>query len=978
MDYYQDWTLAYDIPLAETTANSVEELKNLFANVRSTDVAEPDKRKLDTWRTRLAPSIITRGEAEMIGLSDPRFARRIILKDEGKIVGLVNLRRLLRLYDQSRTVCLASHLHRVSSIGDSLFCAPNRFLEKGWHVLGIPETILVLYGEPDLVFGPSKTAIPFMKHLHIAGGGLCAQACCWMATMYLNRWTHRILSIPEITSVARGCPVGWMELRGLNLEEVTSFFNDKERTRLSSRIQLVPWKGIGDVPSVSTNLLRLAVKSYIRAGFPIIAPVDSERMGARKPLCSTTKPENAYQHAGVIERIPASQHKIPKNLRHLILVYGCSPDADEILFSDPGHLPIMDMKTSGLLTNACYQIPRTNDGFPLGAKLSTGMILPVTPGLVQMPLLDYRYDKLPDDAFTQRPKASSKPGLFTISGLLDPTIFFPHWHGPVFNFINEPFYLLCRLRDLFESHSDDCGASLKHVPNQLQHEIADHVSNLERQGWNSNCWIWLEVKVDRICVWDAQADTNAFDLSVENHALFLISIGCLHENKIIWRSIKTAPPPKPSPPISNLTSRPIPIDGSIITSFDQGGLTQAIACLSNISTSRKVFLDVYTFMVADRQHFLDGMRLSKLSIRHVLARLGSNLRKHVTHLAHTFPIRFDWNRVHAHRSPVYKSNFRRERFVWPDCNVSEWLAAIADDDTCIAAVAQRLLKSVSTYGTCSVFSTFFPNLTSLDPDLRKESIAALRCIVKIAKVYNTLKSHNDVTIIEIVGGGLIGDHRINNRNKTDATEFESDVKRLEAFILTKDAAHDSIIKALENVVANGVDGLRFALELEPGPLFAVADWSDLVKLNRKLKASPILDGVVGYNCDVGHWHLAGITPKLIHDDINKDRDEKFDSVAERIIHCHVSDFHNGHFADLVPGIFNGASFLSEWLTTVDLAYTCSRNKFPGPRYVSIELELAASQRIVQEALTVCAKTLTTSPLPSAMVSSKTKILSVNN
>ncbi len=141
---------------------------------------------------RPCPSLAFRGEAQLLGISDPRFGYRVILRTTSdEIVALLNVRRVGRLLHRFRGVkargiplfrLLRGPLARrkLSSIADCLIPIPARYQNfKAWCVASLPEVVTKHYGEDWAL-----TTVPFLRPLEFISGGLCAQACCWMADHY--------------------------------------------------------------------------------------------------------------------------------------------------------------------------------------------------------------------------------------------------------------------------------------------------------------------------------------------------------------------------------------------------------------------------------------------------------------------------------------------------------------------------------------------------------------------------------------------------------------------------------------------------------------------------------------------------------------------------------------------------------------------------------------------------------------------------
>src|SRR4051812_25601223 len=149
---------------------------------------------------RIAPSIMARSEAELFGISMPRFAVRAYLEPSRK--SFINLRRMKEFarraahrgwmpigasglkYGEEVFVDVA-HPERPSDmmlrndcIGDSVLVPPEDILED----------FFVITAELGLAYGEGQEiwATPFVRPIRCPGGGLCAQACCFMANALLH------------------------------------------------------------------------------------------------------------------------------------------------------------------------------------------------------------------------------------------------------------------------------------------------------------------------------------------------------------------------------------------------------------------------------------------------------------------------------------------------------------------------------------------------------------------------------------------------------------------------------------------------------------------------------------------------------------------------------------------------------------------------------------------------------------------------
>ena len=137
--------------------------------------------EFDKITIRMAPSIITRSEIELLGLSSPRFAFRANFGSHG----FVTIRRRIiieaRIRIAHRSANYLGNLFPKEKdpdspwIADCLLRIPDRF--RDFHVISCD--LRSDYGE-DLLDSDSQGLVPFVTHV-LFGGGLCAQAACFMA-----------------------------------------------------------------------------------------------------------------------------------------------------------------------------------------------------------------------------------------------------------------------------------------------------------------------------------------------------------------------------------------------------------------------------------------------------------------------------------------------------------------------------------------------------------------------------------------------------------------------------------------------------------------------------------------------------------------------------------------------------------------------------------------------------------------------------
>ncbi len=148
---------------------------------------------------RIAPSLTTRSECELLGLSAPRFAIRGYVTDQHSGVphpAFFNLRRLQWLANAIEQ----THGHKPVDVPKHAVVADALLGDMPWRTAGFQRLSCQLgraYGEEATV--PSGT--PFMQHVDI-GGGMCAQACLQMAICLQHKHASIIPSVAELTALA--------------------------------------------------------------------------------------------------------------------------------------------------------------------------------------------------------------------------------------------------------------------------------------------------------------------------------------------------------------------------------------------------------------------------------------------------------------------------------------------------------------------------------------------------------------------------------------------------------------------------------------------------------------------------------------------------------------------------------------------------------------------------------------------------------
>lgn len=402
----------------------------------------------------------------------------------------------------------------------------------------------------------------------------------------------------------------------------------------------------------------------------------------------------------------------------------------------------------------------------------------------------------------------------------------------------------------------------------------------------SSGYFWLEVLtpltnygMEQECViWKAERDPTQY--SSIRDALPSVFVGCwngyLEEEStmpIALRSNRSCVmfPPGPRAMSTAGANNARRISPSVITSFSCDGLSKSMEILSNLGWGEnQKMCDAYIFMHQD--DFVDP----KMNTRTFMSEMATN-----------------------------ESEIRN----------------IADRMTIISDCKDVIIRA---------FASFIPEVSSVNEQLRKEAVNALVFLGRLAAAINRNVEpvESRISVIEIVAGSKTTGiwPAMQTRNSSLRTLFA-------ASMLSRDRAIDQLLKSLCEVdeQLGAIDHCpRFAIELEPGPLYTIAYAEDLEELVHNLKRSN-LSYRFGLNLDIAHWKLAGIS-------ITEARKLSND-VKSSILHAHLSGhFPLGHFGDVQPLLFDEADDFKHWLIFL--------SELPSGSYsgiVALEQEAVKSQ-----------------------------------
>jgi hypothetical protein len=316
---------------------------------------------------RTAPSIITRSEAELFGVSSPRFAVRAYLTKNS----FVNIRRRsvlrnmvkLTFHDEDTLERLSQALSKKDHtwIADSLLEPPPRLS----HCEFLTTRLARAYGEES-----EADVTPFVTHISV-GGGLCAQAACFMSLCLTP--SRQIFGISEITRLALGDqPV--LKIHGLTSESIANFFCH-ESIMLNAQHQEFSDEGPDE-----QHFIKTAIKAYIRSKVPLIAIVSLSRMQGAHHLYKHNKAIlqlNRYELdddrsllpiglSGHTEAQKSVLRNHPENDRHCVVIVGVSDNS--VCLHDPATFPFLEATYSQLIDARAY-VPNPDADNEVGAQV---------------------------------------------------------------------------------------------------------------------------------------------------------------------------------------------------------------------------------------------------------------------------------------------------------------------------------------------------------------------------------------------------------------------------------------------------------------------------------------------------------------------------------------------------------------------------------------------------------------------------------
>lgn len=380
-----------DLLLLVRWLSGEEVLTDLLSNLQS-KFSDRLLRDFSIGDTRVAPSIVVRSEAELFGLAYPRFAFRFYLDEDGSFVNvrrkelyftaikqLVNSKSVVKYPDDITPDKLIGEISQATSvIADGLLVVPQRLRDSGYHVNTVNMWWDYGESEPGTVI-QDKPGVPYVKHVTL-GGGLCAQACCWMATLLLKDHAKAAHGLAEITYLADDPANKRIKLAGLKPGAIVRYLADGAGLSATWTGVLVPRKKEETLPKSmfqqhagsDAEFLGDVLRTYVISGCPVIVNLDFTRMLSRQSdqkhtpiLASNRFSDGEHETIADIFKPPEDIPKTDKPVRsqpHSVLVIGHRRvrDEDQFVINDPATFPFLTA-TAAQLLDAKLQLYASED-----------------------------------------------------------------------------------------------------------------------------------------------------------------------------------------------------------------------------------------------------------------------------------------------------------------------------------------------------------------------------------------------------------------------------------------------------------------------------------------------------------------------------------------------------------------------------------------------------------------------------------------
>lgn len=827
---------------------------------------------------RLAPSIIARSDAIVLGASVPRFARRFFLDERRE--SFINLRRrklLERVLPSkwAKVGCSSAEKHKLQEVSSD--DSPSEFLRGGYvgdSVLAVPPRLLrqydlvttdlfPLYGEGDeLPPGEVRHNVPFLRQYKLSGS--CPDAALFMAACLLNTHAKKIFGLSELACIRYET----------SEHKTTDFFANSNanwptivRTAKEIGLNVIPQKcnRVEDISELAAiNATFRTLSDYLRSGIPVLFPISLERL---KPAIE----RNSRKENWLFESAPtpdfqgrphsSEAHKLPAGSdSHLVVIIGVSAaDSGKFLVLDSASVPFLEITQEELVDAA---IPGD-----FGETGSPEIIFaPVLPSSVCMSLLTPLLirDSLNDGA-------TAFNNLYALSELRSVVRQNVGNSGGDEAFETTSSGSMGPTRLVYASELKDRLERIGLVLPQLSPRL-DKSLEVEE-------FVWIQFLDETLLVWST-APQGVSHYSPWDLLLGEIVIDNPNSFKISGFTKISRPNDSSKPQLTwdeRITEKPRKMEPSLLSSFCGGGVDEAFKKVPKTCKA----IELYCFMQDDVKKVLKQPE-------------GST--------------------------------------------VVDALHNIHDDDEAIQEVANHIHKA--TLGNFKIIglASYIPEITSSNTIEREKAKNALFVLHQLAIYLRETHGHEFLNTVEIVAGNLIGEIGLCQPEGDWSEESrilafsKQDEKQARSYFRECFDKLDAELRLSESDVC-------FALEVEPGPLYAC---KGLVQAKQFLEDLP--QYACGLNLDIAHCSILGdcVSPEYFPSELNG-----------RIVNVHVSDHGKGHFCDLVLGSQNDENFFGSWFDFLeDQSAFVDGAPASYAGNVSLEFELAPNYLDLERSFTI--------------------------
>jgi len=276
----------------------------------------------------------------------------------------------------------------------------------------------------------------------------------------------------------------------------------------------------------------------------------------------------------------------------------------------------------------------------------------------------------------------------------------------------------------------------------------------------------------------------------------------------------------------------------------------------------------------------------------------------------------------------------------------ERMARLVADDDCFRLIRDDILKKTAECDVkVSALATYFPDVTSQNPQDRDTAVQAIANTVRIAVALSQQKRKDDspcmdFPIVEVVCGTIIDPGA-----EGPASEFRDVWDRDYKLDLLCQTLHQCIFDLRADPQIGANSSFVLAVEMEPGETYVLNSQAAMLKLldriegrspvfdrDHKLLDHKLLEQHVGFNIDVAHMRIARIYA------------QELEPLQHRIAHAHISDHPLMHTHDQYVGSWTNPGFTQGgYREYLDLLLRRShqfaeKKGFPFSNAVAVELE----------------------------------------